>query len=421
MVVILSSTFENPLLRWTEHELDIPDVFDQEDGFDLEDAFVRIVEHHDEGCAGVSLSWRIGRYVMKLQSYTDLFKERNVVYDEGVLDPRARSIIDSSLPVPTDDHVLSYIIQDAPAALVEIGCRIMYDDEEGDDRARLEKAIASLEYWKLRALEAEEQSKSKASTSKVSTSKVSTSKAEELCKGRASTSKASPSKPPPTDSLKRPRPTHQPKNVEKGDYCRLRDAGLQRITDIKKKIEDEELDITDKNDVQKCIDDYPDLVSIVSKRGKANEPKFSDVIDMPTTTDAPNLMKYYEEVWSFKYQCVRPSKAVKDSTTTFLGFQEVAFEAQRVIVRMLSKKANVLIAKEDSSEGDFPEKLIQVKWKNTAWETYGSIEGRKAMNKTLASKAILPLTEVPESLAPIIPTCTDYEQKEQKEKRPRKV
>jgi hypothetical protein len=26
----------------------------------------------------------------------------------------------------------------------------MYDDEEGDDRSRLEKAIASLEYWKLR-------------------------------------------------------------------------------------------------------------------------------------------------------------------------------------------------------------------------------------------------------------------------------
>jgi hypothetical protein len=41
-------------------------------------------------------------------------------------------------------------------------------------------------------------------------------------------------------------------------------------------------------------------------------------------------------------------------------------------------------------------------------ETYGSIEGRKAMNKTLASKAILPLTE--ESLAPIIPTCTDCRQ-----------
>jgi hypothetical protein len=63
-----------------------------------------------------------------------------------------------------------------------------------------------------------------------------------------------------------------------------------------------------------------------------------------------------------------PSKAVKDSTTTFLGFQEVAFEAQRVIVRMLSKKANVPHRKGGLSS-DFPEKLIQVKWKNTAWET----------------------------------------------------
>jgi hypothetical protein len=52
-------------------------------------------------------------------------------------------------------------------------------------------------------------------------------------------------------------------------------------------------------------------------------------------------MKYYEEVWSFKYQVfaqARPSRTVQQH----FWFQEVAFEAQRVIVRMLSKKANVL-------------------------------------------------------------------------------
>jgi hypothetical protein len=64
----------------------------------------------------------------------------------------------------------------------------------------------------IEALEAEEQSK-KASTSKVSTSKVSTSKAEELCKGRKTSVRGIPWQATPTDSLKRPRPTHQPKNV----------------------------------------------------------------------------------------------------------------------------------------------------------------------------------------------------------------
>jgi hypothetical protein len=47
MVVILSSTFENPLLRWTEHELDIPDfLIRRMDSIWKTLSFV--VEHHDE-------------------------------------------------------------------------------------------------------------------------------------------------------------------------------------------------------------------------------------------------------------------------------------------------------------------------------------------------------------------------------------
>jgi hypothetical protein len=55
MVVILSSTFENPLLRWTEHELDIPDVLIRRmDSIWKTLSFVMLST--DEGCAGVSLS-----------------------------------------------------------------------------------------------------------------------------------------------------------------------------------------------------------------------------------------------------------------------------------------------------------------------------------------------------------------------------
>jgi hypothetical protein len=45
-----------------------------------------------------------------------------------------------------------------------------------------------------------------------------------------------------------------------------------------------------------------------------------------------------------------PKQGRQGQYNNISGFQEVAFEAQRVIVRMLSKKANVLIAKEDSAK-----------------------------------------------------------------------
>jgi hypothetical protein len=95
---------------------------------------------------------------MKLQC-TPIFSKSNVVYDEGVLDPRARSIIDSSLPVPTDDHVLSTSSR-TPRPLLSksdvVLCTMMR--KETTDPSR--KGHCFPRVLEIEALEAEEQSKS---------------------------------------------------------------------------------------------------------------------------------------------------------------------------------------------------------------------------------------------------------------------
>jgi hypothetical protein len=105
-------------------------------------------------------------------------------------------------------------------------------------------------------------------------------------------------------------------------------------------------------------------------------------------------MKYYEEVWSFKYQCVRPSR--QGQYNNISGVSRSRFRGtEGDSTYALEEKPMSLIAKEDSAV-TFP-KVDTSEMEEYGVETYGSIEGRKAMNKTLASKAILPLTEVPES------------------------
>jgi hypothetical protein len=103
----------------------------------------------------------------------------------------------------------------------------------------------------------------------------------------------------------------------------------------------------------------------------------------------------YEEVWSFKYQCVRQTRPSRTVQQHFWGFKK-SLSRHRGDSTYALEKANVPHRKGGLSEVTFP-KVDTSEMEEYGVGTYGSIEGRKAMNKTLASKAILPLTEVPES------------------------
>jgi hypothetical protein len=367
---------------------------------DLDEKFEATIDRLE--AEGKSVCTAFSKTSRNYHEFTKIFDAHNVDYDSKLPTTNSRSndVLSTETPLRGDGSTLSWMIINAPADLVRVGCHMIYPTASSLEKETVSAYQAQI--TKLSDTYNLMQVRQAAVPAVVPAAAPAAAPVEEPNQepnvpeaAGATAGAASPDTPG-----KRPRATTS--FINQDVYESLKTAGRSRIVDMTAHAAEEALDMTTIDGIQKCIEFVPEI-----KTGPFDN--YTEV----AAIDA-KLFDVYKQLFAFGYDGLRPSKGGGKKPRTFLGMDNVSCEKYHVRVRSLRLTKPSPI---------YPDILIQVqRGAGTKWDTLvQASDDLKALKKAMIDAGFLTshsslyrLKDITTSLAPLVPNIKAYEAKQSK-------